>query len=177
MTDPSTRNLSGSAPGGESSPLFDNSIPLGGVTPSPVEPTRTSSRRHLILAMALFIVAVAAGKASTMPWRDYVWQSTDRVIETGWTRETGELGRGWLTMILAMAVASAGLLIATARERSGRILAVASGIGLMVLATVEWGVAGADSSNGPGTGLWLQLIAGAAAVLAVGIVPPEEHLR
>ena len=130
-----------------------------------------------MLAMLLFIVAVAAGKASTMPWRDYMWQSGDDLIETGWTREAGQLGRGWLTMILAMSIATAGLLIASARERSGRILAVASGIALMILATVEWGIAGANTRNGPGSGLWLQLIAGAAAVLVVGIISPSDPAK
>ena len=156
------------------SPLFRASLPLGGAQPVEL-PEKRDSRRHLVLALLLFILAVAAGKASTMPWRDYMWQNNAMTIETGWTRNDGVLGFGWVTMVFAMCLAGSGLLIATARERIGRVIAVTAGISLMLLATMEWGVNGANSRNGPGSGLWVQLLAGAAAVLVVGMISPTEN--
>ncbi|MEZ5309771.1 MAG: hypothetical protein R2735_04105 [Microthrixaceae bacterium] len=90
-------------------------------------PEKRDSRRHLVLALLLFILAVAAGKASTMPWRDYMWQNNAMTIETGWTRNDGVLGFGWVTMVFAMCLAGSGLLIATARERIGRVIAAHCG--------------------------------------------------
>lgn len=156
----------------DASPTFDRSVPLGGVEPVDDPPEHAGPVRHLVLAAILLIAAIMAAWASTLPWRDQVWQRPDTDVMTGWTRVDGVLGRGWMTMVLAVLIAGSGLLIAISKQRAGRVLAVASGIGLMVLATVEWGVAGASDLDGPGKGLWVQLLVGAIVVLAVGIVSP-----
>lgn len=160
----------GSAP--TEAPIYGSGVPLGGLGPSTDSPPEKSTRRHLILAMLLFIAAVGAGKASTMPWRDYMWSNPNTVVETGWAQESGKVGMGWITMILAMCIATSGLLIITLKERFGRVLAVSSGAALMCLATLEWGVGGAGSRNGPGIGLWIQLLVGAAVILVVGMISP-----
>lgn len=157
------------------SPIFDTTIPLGGVGPGNEAPPESRPIRHLVLAVVLLIAAILAAWASTMPWRDQVWHRPDTDLVTGWTRANGVLGRGWLTMLLALLIAGSGLLIAISKQRPGRILAVASGVGLMVLATVEWGVAGTPGLDGPGKGLWLQLIVGVVVVLAVGVVTPLKE--
>lgn len=149
-------------------------VPLGGVEPGPPPADPPQPVRHLVLALILLIAAVVAAWSSTMPWSDPAWHRPNGVIPTGWTRYEGALGRGWVTMSVAVLIAGSGLLIATYSERLGRIVAVISGITLMALATIEWGIAGATDLDGPGMGLWVQLMTGVAVVLAVGIVTPLD---
>lgn len=156
-------------------PTFDAVTPLGGVAPEPSGKEQPRPVRHLVLAVVLLVTAIVAAWSSTMPWRDQVWHRPNGPVPTGWTRDGEVLGRGWITMALAVLVASSGLLITISRERLGRIIAVTSGIALMALATIEWGVAGVSDLDGPGRGLWVQLLTGVVIVLAVGIVTPLDH--
>lgn len=158
----------------DGSPIFDTTVPLGGIEPGGEVVEPGGPVRHLVLALILLVAAIIAAWSSTMPWRDQAWHRPDTDLMTGWSRVDGVLGRGWLTMALAVLVAISGLLIAISKQRPGRILAVASGLGLVVLPTVEWGIAGSAGLDGPGKGLWFQLIIGVFVVLAVGVVTPLE---
>lgn len=149
---------------------YASGAPLGGSVPVPVIHERPSDRRELLLTAVLLVSAITAGASSLMPWRDYAWQMSGRVEETGWVRSDGSLGRGWITVALAVLLAIAGVLIAAERSKAGRILAVFAGMGLVTASIIEWGMGDGGSRNGPGTGLWLELIVGLIVVLAVGML-------
>jgi hypothetical protein len=108
-----------------------------------------------------------------MPWRDYGRVVGPSVTETGWTLPDGSLGRGWVAVLLGVLLAVAGVLIAAHRERPGRILAVSTGVLLMVFAIAEWGLGAGRVRSGPGTGLWLLFAVGLVVVITVGVIGPS----
>ncbi len=156
---------------------YGNGAPLGGALPVPGIDKLPADRRDLILTTILLASAIVAGASSLMPWRDYAWQFSERVEETGWVRSDGSLGRGWITVAIAVLVAVGGVLIAAERTRSGRFIALFSGIALMAASIIEWGVGDGGSRNGPGLGLWVELAVGAIVVLAIGMLEPSGTPR
>ncbi len=153
---------------------FDAGAPLGGMVPvQAVSPPR-SDRRELVLTAVLLVAAVAAGATSLMPWRDVGRRFGASVVETGWVRPDGTMGRGWLFVALGVLLAVAGVLIAGGRAKAGRILASLTGA-LMVLAAIgEWGLGSDALRTGPGPGLWIELTLGVLVVIAVGVLGPKE---
>ena len=147
---------------------YVQSTPLGGAAPVPEAPVARSDRRELVLTGLLFVSALVAGAASLMPWRDYAYRYGTRAEETGWVGADGTLGRGWLTVLCAVLIAVAGVLIAAEKVRAGRTLATLSGVGLVLAAIAEWGLGAGDARTGPGTGIWVELLVGVFVVLAVG---------
>lgn len=131
------------------------------------------NRRDLALSAVLLVAAVLTGATSLMPWRDFGGRSVS-ASETGWERLDGSLGRGWLTVLVAVVLAVAGVLVAADRVRQGRILASATGSFLVVLAIAEWGLGLSGIRSGPGVGLWLQMAIGVAVVVAVGVLGPKK---
>jgi hypothetical protein len=147
---------------------FVQSAPLGGVVPTAPVEERTSDRRDLVLTAALFVLAVVAGAASLMSWRDFGRRLGSPVVETGWVRADGSLGRGWIAVALAVLIAVAGVMIAAEKGRAGRVLAVLAGMALAVTAVVEWGLGAGSVRSGPGAGIWVELITGVLVVVLVG---------
>ena len=90
-------------------------------------------------------------------------------------RPDGSMGRGWLFVLLGVALAVAGVLIAAGRRRPGRILASATGALMVLAAVVEWGLGDGGSRSGPGTGLWIELIVGVVVIVAVGVLEPKDR--
>ncbi len=130
-----------------------------------------------MLATVLLAAAITAGASSLMPWRDYAWQFSERLVETGWVRSEGGVGRGWITVAIAVVIAAAGVLIAAERTRIGRFLALVGGVALMAASIIEWGIGDGGSRNGPGTGLWVELAVGAVVILAIGMIEPSGTPR
>ncbi len=151
---------------------FTDGAPLGGRHPSSEELTRSSDRREVVLTAVLLVAAVLAGAASLMPWRDFGRRFGASAIETGWVRVDGGLGRGWVVVLLGVALAASGVLIASGRGLAGRRLAVAAGVGLSAAAVAEWGLGTAGLRAGPGLGLWLLLALGVGVIVAVGNLAP-----
>lgn len=151
---------------------FTDGAPLGGQHPGSEPPARTSDRREVALIAVLLLSAVVAGAASLMPWRDFGRRFGATAVETGWVRVDGGLGRGWVVVLLGIALAAAGVLIASGRGLAGRRLAVAAGVGLSAAAVAEWGLGTAGLRAGPGLGLWLILGLGVAVVITVGNLAP-----
>ncbi|MHB1139628.1 MAG: hypothetical protein ACYC2O_11780 [Microthrixaceae bacterium] len=147
---------------------YVQSAPLGGAAPvtPPVAPR--SDRHELVLTGLLFVAALVAGAASLMPWRDYAYRYGTRLEETGWMEADGSLGRGWITVLLAVCIAVSGVLIAAEKVRLGRTLATLSGTGLVLVAIGEWGLGAGAARTGPGTGIWVELVVGVVVVVAVG---------
>lgn len=127
------------------------------------------------MAAVLLVAAVAAGAASLMPWRDYGAVIGPRITETGWTQPDGSLGRGWIAVLLGVLLAVAGILLAADRERAGRLLAVGTGVTMMVVAIAEWGLGAGRARTGPGAGLWLLFLVGLVVVIAVGTLSPGDR--
>ena len=147
---------------------FVQSAPLGGAAPVQQVPETRSERGELVLIGVLFVAALVTGASSLMPWRDYAYRYGTRVQETGWVGADGALGRGWVTVILAVLIAVSGVLIAAERVRAGQTLATLSGASLVLLAIAEWGLGAGDSRTGPGLGIWVELLVGTVVVIAVG---------
>jgi hypothetical protein len=120
------------------------------------------------MVAGLLVLSVLAGAASLLPWRDFGRRLGAPVTETGWAGPGGSLGRGWLAVLLAIVVATAGVLIAADRGRLGRTLAVLAGSGLIVLSVGEWGLGAGSVRTGPGSGVWLLLVVGVMVVVVVG---------
>jgi len=165
------------APGNPSDMSFTQSSPLGGTLPMVVPVAEKSDRRDLILTGVLLVLALLAGASSLMPWRDYAFRYGTRALETGWAGANGNLGRGWMTVIGAVLLAISGVLIAAERGRTGRVLAVLTGMGLVLLAIAEWGLGAGSARSGPGSGIWLEFVVGIAAVLAVGVLGPTHPVE
>ncbi len=140
----------------------------------PVAAPERSSRRELTLVAVLLVVAVVAGAASLLAWRDFGRQFGATAVETGWERLDGTMGRGWVAVALATLLAVAGVLIASGRGRPGRMLATWTGVAMSIAAVAEWGLGAGATRTGPGIGLWLQLVLGVFVVLAVGILGAED---
>lgn len=152
---------------------FEPGAPLGGTGPPPPPPEPRPSRGPVLLTTVLLGAAVLCGAASLLVWRDYGNVVTARPT-TGWDLPDGSLGRGWLAIALGVLFAVAGVLVAAERERAGRVLAVLGGVGAMLFAVLEWGLGAGAARTGPGTGIWLVFLTGAAVVLAVGVIHPER---
>jgi len=150
--------------------------PLGGAEPLPTFEPPKDQRRELTMAGLLLVYAIVAGAASLMPWRDYGLRIGATVDENGWRLPGGGFGRGWIAVLLALFIAAAGLLIVVGQVRIGRVIAVLSGVGLMILAIAGWGIGAGRLASGPGIGLWIEFIVGALVVGTVGILgsPPPE---
>lgn len=154
---------------------FGAGAPLGGAPPVPDAPERRSDRRDLVLTAVLLLAAIVAGATSLMPWRDYGRRFGAAASETGWLRPDGSMGRGWLFVLLGVALAIAGVLIAAGRRRPGRILASATGALMVLAAVLEWGLGDGGSRSGPGTGLWIELVVGVVVIVAVGVLEPKDR--
>jgi len=153
---------------------FHRTMPLGGSTPVPEEVRPRSDHRDLLLTASLLVLSVVAGAASLMSWRDWGRQFGAPIVETGWERPDGSLGRGWIAVLLGVLLATAGVLVAAERGRAGRVLAVLSGLGLSALAVSEWGLGAGRARTGPGWGIWVLLVAGVLVVVVVGALAPAE---
>ena len=147
---------------------------LGGTVPIAVESTPRSDRRDLVLSGVLLAAALVAGGASLASWRDYGVRLDPSVPESGWVQADGSVGRGWAAVLLAVALAVAGVLIAAHRPRSGRRLAAVVGVSLVVLSVLEFGLGAGSLHTGPGSGLWVELVVGLVVVAAVGILAPAD---
>jgi hypothetical protein len=134
-----------------------------------------SQLRELLFIGTLLVAAVAAAMASLMSWRDYGRVVISNSAENGWTLPDGSLGRGWIAVALGVVLAAAGVLVAADRGRSGRVLATMGGVGLMVLAVLEWGLGAGQLRTGPGAGIWVLFVLGAAVVVAVGTLGAPRH--
>ncbi|MEX0767897.1 MAG: hypothetical protein WD029_05455 [Microthrixaceae bacterium] len=156
---------------------FMQGSPLGGAVPVAVTVPAKSDRRDLLLTAALLVLALLAGASSLLPWRDYAFRYGTRALETGWAGANGGLGRGWITVLGAVLLAVAGVLIAAERGRAGRVLAVLTGLALVVVAIAEWGLGAGGSRSGPGTGIWLEFVVGITAVLVVGVLGPADPAK
>ena len=152
---------------------YDAGAPLGGTPPVPEQRPQRSDRRDLVLTAVLLVAAVVAGATSLMPWRDYGRRFGATVSETGWLRPDGSMGRGWWFVLLGVALAVAGVLIAGGRRRPGRILASATGAVMAMSAILEWGLGDGGARSGPGPGLWVELVVGVLVVVAVGVLEPR----
>jgi len=138
-----------------------------------VEPPR-SDRRELVLVACLLLLSIVTGAASLMPWRDWGHQLGAPILETGWERPDGSIGRGWLAVLIGVVLAAAGVLIAAERRRAGRTLAVVAALSLATLAVAEWGLGAGSSRTGPGSGIWVLLAVSLLVVVAVGATSPPE---
>ncbi len=156
---------------------FVGGVPLGGVRPVEQEAPEASNRRELILTAILLVCAVLTGAASLMSWRDEGLFVSSTVRETGWVLPDGSMGRGWVAVLLGVVLASAGVLLASDHLRSGRAVAMAGGVGLIVFSVLEWGLGAGRARTGPGLGIWVLFAVGVVVVIAVGILgsPPPEH--
>lgn len=141
----------------------------------PDAPVERADRRELVLTAVLLVAAIVTGASSLLPWRDFGRRFGASATETGWVRLDGSMGRGWVFVLLAVALAVAGVLIAGGRTRPGRILASATGCLLVLAAVAEWGLGADASRTGPGIGLWVELVVGVLVVVAVGVLGPKDH--
>lgn len=147
--------------------------------PEPVVRPAASQRRELILAGILLVSAVAAGAASLMSWRDDGFVVGPAANESGWVLPDGSMGRGWVAVLLGVVVAVAGVLVASDRLRAGRAVAMVGGLGLVLFSILEWGLGAGQARTGPGPGIWVLLVVGVVAVIAVGVLasPPGDAVR
>ncbi|MFM7069734.1 MAG: hypothetical protein ACKOYM_09775 [Actinomycetes bacterium] len=168
------------APDSTASPAVRNGgrfapvVPLGGVAPVPAAAAQQSDVRDLVLAALLLVAALLAGGASLMGWRDFGGAFGIDPGGNGWVQSDGTIGRGWAAVVLAVALAVGGILVAVHRDRIGRRVAVAAASGMMLLAVLEFGFGTRRLPVGPGAGLWVELIAGAVALVAVGVLLPNR---
>jgi len=174
MSAPESRWVSPESPpasaAGESDRFeYTRSAPLGGSAPVAEPAPVTSNRRQLLLGTILLVFALVAGFASLLSWRDY-GRFFGSVTETGWDVPGGDIGRGWLAVLLGVVLAAGGLLIVTDHQRSGRVVAVLGGVGLILLAVGEWGLGAGRLASGPGAGLWVEFIIGCLTIAAVGML-------
>jgi len=153
---------------------FVASMSLGGVTPEVVEPARTSDFRELLLVALLLVASLVAGAASLMSWRDYGIRLDPSVAESGWVQADGSIGRGWAAVAIAVVLAVAGILIAVHHQEVGRRVAVAGGVGLVMMSIVEFGLGAGKLRTGPGNGLWVEMVVGVLVVIAVGVLGPAD---
>ncbi len=150
---------------------FESVVPLGGAAPAPVEHVSPSHRGAIALTAVLLGAAVLSGVSSLLVWRDYGRVVVGRA-QTGWTLPTGGMGRGWVVIVIGIAFAVAGVLVAADRDRAGRIVASVAGVSAMVFSIVEWGFGAGQSRTGPGPGMWLLFLVGLVVVAAVGMISP-----
>lgn len=156
------------APGGR----YRTSTPLGGRASPEPEPARSSQARDLVVAAALLVAAVLTALGSLMSWRDY-GRGLDP-DENGWQLADGSLGRGWVAVLVAVALAVGGVLLVTGRRRAGRVWARVGSGALIVLPVLEWAFGEGDRRTGPGNGLWVFLVTGMVLMVLLGSVLPSE---
>jgi len=109
-----------------------------------------------------------------MSWRDYGIRLDPSVAESGWVQADGSIGRGWAAVAIAVVLAVAGILIAVHHQEVGRRVAVAGGIGLVMMSIVEFGLGAGKLLTGPGNGLWVEMVVGVLVVIAVGVLGPAD---
>jgi hypothetical protein len=83
------------------------------------------------------------------------------------------MGRGWVAVLLGVVLAAAGVLLASDHLRSGRIVALCGGVGLVVFSILEWGLGAGRARTGPGIGIWVLFVVGLVVIVAVGILGPS----
>ena len=83
---------------------FEQSVPLGGSAPVPVESVRRSDRGPVVLTAILLLAAVLCGVASSLVWRDF-GRIVVRSESTGWALADGTVGRGWVAILLGIGFA------------------------------------------------------------------------
>jgi hypothetical protein len=165
----------GGAPAGGPVGAWQAGVPLGGVQPQPVAEAAPSQRKDLLLTAVLLVAALAAGATSLLSWRDVGGLAGG--VETGWREFDGGLGRGWVAVLGGVLLAVAGVLVAAEKGRLGRVLAVLTGVGLMVFSVLEWGLGLRNVRTGPGPGLWMLFVVGMLVVIAVGALAPDPPAR
>lgn len=144
--------------------------PLGGVAPLPAVPVVESHRRPLIVAAALLVASVLCAVSSLMSWHDY-GRGLDP-IESGWDMADGSTGRGWVAIVVAIVLATSGVLLVNGRIRAGRIWARVGAAALVVLSVLEWAFGARATRSGPGLGLWVMLVVGVLLLVLVGALLP-----
>jgi hypothetical protein len=130
----------------------------------------------MVLAGVLFLAALVAGAVTLMPWRDFGRRFGGTVSATGWVSADGSTARGWVVVLLAVLLAVAGILIASGRVGRGRVLASATGAGLVLAAVVEWGLGVGSVRSGPGLGLWVVFATGLLVIVAVGVLDSRPRV-
>ena len=124
------------------------------------------------MAGLLLVLAVAVALASLLSWRDFgTGLNPD---ESGWVMADGTLGRGWVAIAIAILLAAGGALLVAGRRRLGLILARIGAVALIVFPAIEWSFGMRNTTSGPGLGLWVLLVIGAAMILFMGTILGED---
>ncbi len=160
------------APSGDG--RYRASVPLGGVEAVEAAPARRSQWRDLVVAAALLTASVLTALASLMSWRDY--GASLNPDENGWSLADGTFGRGWVSILVAAALAVGGVLLVSGRRGPARRWARAGSAALIVLPVLEWAFGDGGSRTGPGIGLWVQMIAGLVLMVLIGSLLPTDDL-
>ncbi|MFV0316520.1 MAG: hypothetical protein ACK5O2_06105 [Microthrixaceae bacterium] len=153
---------------------YEASVPLGGVQHYEATPARRSQWRDLLVAAVLLVASVLAALASLMSWRDY--GPALNPDENGWRLADGSFGRGWVSILLAAALAVGGVLLVIGRRTHGRRWARVGSAALIVLPVIEWAFGDSGSRTGPGIGLWVQMVAGLVLMILIGTLLPTDDL-
>jgi hypothetical protein len=132
-----------------------------------------SHRRQLIAAAVLLVASVLCALASLMSWHDYGRGLDPR--ESGWDMADGSTGRGWVAIVVAVVLATAGVLIVSGRVRAGRNWARVGAAALVVLPAIEWAFGVDAARTGPGIGLWVLLGTGVVLLVVLGTLLPATE--
>lgn len=149
---------------------FEAGVPLGGLVPAEAPPPRRSMWRDLLVAFFLLAASVLTAVASLLSWRDY--GPALNPDENGWRLADDAVGRGWVAVLVAVALAVGGVLLLAGRRSAARVWARVGSTALIVLPVLEWAFGDGDSRTGPGIGLWLMLGAGMVLMVLIGSVLP-----
>ena len=170
---PEAPSLGAQVPGATAG-RYRSTVPLGGVVGATPEPVRRSQWRDLVVAGSLLAVSVLTAVSTLMSWRDY--GPALNPDENGWTLADGGLGRGWVSILVAAALAVGGVLLVVGRRRHDRRCARAGSSALIVLPVIEWAFGDSGSRTGPGLGLWVQMVAGLILMVLIGSLLPTDDL-
>ncbi len=135
-------------------------------------PASLSQTRDLIVAACLLVAAVLTALASLMSWRDY-GRGLDP-DENGWQLADGAIGRGWVAILVAVALAIGGVMLVMGRRVVGRRWARVGSGALIVLPILEWAFGEGDRQTGPGLGLWVLMVTGMVLMVLLGTVLPQD---
>jgi hypothetical protein len=130
--------------------------------------------RDLIVASGLLIAAVLTALATLMSWRDY-GRGLDP-DENGWRLADGAFGRGWVAILVAVALAIGGVMLVMGRRTAGRRWARVGSSALIVLPILEWAFGEGNRNTGPGLGLWVLMVTGMLLMVLLGTVLPQDDL-
>ncbi len=124
-----------------------------------------------MVAGILLVVALGTALSPMLSWRDF--GSALKPDESGWRMVDGSLGRGWVVLILAVLLATAGALLIFGHHNAGMRLARATSVAMVVFAGLEWAFGTNQMKSGPGIGLWILVGIGAMLILFLGAAAGE----